>query len=516
MRAGGDLELHTDTKYLGMGPEGMFSMRGSSQPVFLKVNLKEKGMDTFLTSIGTVYVPRYMQQDSSMWIQDFQVSEEGNVEILWGDIHGNGEVVLERLKEVRVEKIPLTVRASTYNSEDWLRQQAARFNRENEKYQVVLEEYGVDLSWDTVTWKQNWDGYAEMTAIQMATGKGPDLLYGNVLRDYAAGLAEKGGFEDLAPYMERSGIREEDYYPLTFSGWRDGGKIYSVRTDASAREYLMDGAVLGTGREPGSMEELVDALLAWQGDEIFLERTDQAGLLELFFGGTEDMWGMIDWEQGTCDFGRNLFGKLLEVSRRYGDDGSGKRAPLAVTNYVGWNLFWFVSSSDREEEGLVKAGVLFGDGCHAVTSYYNMMMNANSTNKEGAWEFICFLLGEEAQSVCNIGLGRSPVYRAAFPVLLELRRSEKTSSMIMSKWIDGENVQVRVDYGEEELSDEEMGEYLATLEDARELPVRTRPIIEIICEEAGGYFAGSKSIEETAAIVKSKVQVYLDEVCSPQ
>lgn len=44
VRAGGDLELHTDTKYLGMGLEALFSMRGSSQPVFMKVDLKEKGM----------------------------------------------------------------------------------------------------------------------------------------------------------------------------------------------------------------------------------------------------------------------------------------------------------------------------------------------------------------------------------------------------------------------------------------------------------------------------------------
>ena len=49
------------------------------------------------------------------------------------------------------------------------------------------------------------------------------------------------------------------------------------------------------------------------------------------------------------------------------------------------------------------------------------------------------------------------------------------------------------------------------MENARMLPVRTEPLLDIICEEAAYYFDGSKSVEETAKVTRNRVQLYLDE-----
>ena len=61
------------------------------------------------------------------------------------------------------------------------------------------------------------------------------------------------------------------------------------------------------------------------------------------------------------------------------------------------------------------------------------------------------------------------------------------------------------------LTEERIAEIKEALEDARYAPVRTQPILDIIYEEAGGYFSGTKEIDETIRVISNRVQLYLDE-----
>ncbi len=63
----------------------------------------------------------------------------------------------------------------------------------------------------------------------------------------------------------------------------------------------------------------------------------------------------------------------------------------------------------------------------------------------------------------------------------------------------------------ENISDERVEEFRAMLEDARPLPIRTAPLLDIIAEEAEYYFDGTKSIEEVTAVIQNRVQLYMDE-----
>ena len=56
-----------------------------------------------------------------------------------------------------------------------------------------------------------------------------------------------------------------------------------------------------------------------------------------------------------------------------------------------------------------------------------------------------------------------------------------------------------------------INEYIDAMENARLLPVRTEPLLDIICEEAAYYFNGSKGVEETAEVIQNRVQLYLNE-----
>ena len=435
---------------------------------------------------------------------DFQVNEEGDIEILWADDEGK-HLALEtlRIADAARGRTPVVIRGLylTYNT--WLKQQVATFNQENEKYYIVMQS---GLNSDDL------DNFMRQTSIEIATGKGPDILYGDVLGDYVYGVVQKGGFADLAPYMESSGIREEDYFPSAFNLWRDGDRIYSVNVRLDCLRYHMDAAVLDGEGEP-DMEALVDGLLAWEKEAVFLDtaeeipgiqkvrKADIQEVLEILLESSESLYGMVSWETGTCDFSGGLLGKILMVAERYGYNGKNDYPALVKKDFL-WP-YHYVDSVMLEEEGRVVMAPMFDDGCHAqVRPKEVLSINANSPSKEGAWEFICYLLEEEVQGAVD-SLTEYPVNKAVFEKMMAKELEEGRITQ------DGK---VQTTKGYYDITEERVDELRAILEDARFFPTRNLPILDIIYEEAGDYFNGIKGIDEITTIIENRVQVYLDEV----
>lgn len=260
------------------------------------------------------------------------------------------------------------------------------------------------------------------------------------------------------------------------------------------------------GEELSDIGTLADALLAWPEEAAYMERVDSASLLRLFLEGSENLWGMVDWEEGTCDFSGGLFGKLLEAAGRFGYE-SRKDKPLLAFRWGIEDIY------DNQPGNEVVSGVLFDDGLHgAVSSYGIFSVNSNSANQEGAWEFLRFLLGEKMQSAARV-FG-SPVLKSAFREWirkdLEMDgRGEWDGPYTIIR--DGEiSFEIRT-FQERDFPESVLNEYIDAAENARMLPVRTEPLLDIICEEAASYFNGSKGVEETAEVIQNRVQLYLNE-----
>ena len=206
--------------------------------------------------------------------------------------------------------------------------------------------------------------------------------------------------------------------------------------------------------------------------------------------------------------------KILEVAKRYGDSGNrGDIYCIARKRRFG-AVPYFEDSQELEKNGKVVCGVLFDDGCHAaVESDSALAINANSSNKEGAWEFISFLLGEEVQS----GDSGVPVSRKAFDIWTKRQKErladEKLEEMIYEVLPDGTYEYMgKTIYTEADVTDEIIEEYTGMLEDTRTYPIRTVSILAIISEEAEDYFQGIKGPEEVSRLITNRVQVYLDEM----
>lgn len=430
--------------------------------------------------------------------QDFRMPETGRVEILQSDADG-ADCLLERLQMEKVERIPIVVRAGTLVFDDF-RKAIALFNQKNSSYHVILEE---------CVNQENLEDFARLTSVQMNAGNGPDLLYGSdLMADYVSGMLEKGALEDLKPYMEADGIREEDYFPLVFSAWRQGEKIYGAVYRTWIWQRTIREEVLGSRNTP-DMETLVDALLAREGECLYASGYGADQVLQEWLEWTESLWGMVDWGQGSCNFDTELFRKMLEAAARYGDDGR-KSPTLAVAGGNSFqNVFTFSHSAGLEAKGEVICGPLFDDGCYAdADSYAILSINANSVHKDGAWEFIRFLLGDEIQGVSSdtvsMLMGSAPVNREYFREWTEYTITKGTRREAGMGYLN-------VPYEGVVVSEEWKAEYINAIEEARYQPVRTAFVLEIILNEAEEYFKGYKSAEEVIEVINNRVQLYLDE-----
>ena len=62
-------------------------------------------------------------------------------------------------------------------------------------------------------------------------------------------------------------------------------------------------------------------------------------------------------------------------------------------------FYGFFERPDMNTEGKVEAGWLFDDGFHPIAATMSTFaIPSTAPHKEGAWEFLCYLLGEEQQS----------------------------------------------------------------------------------------------------------------------
>ncbi len=432
-------------------------------------------------------------------MQDFRMLEDGSVEILWLESADRAEGTLERLRMVKMDKIPIVLRGD-FKSDGWTMDIVSAFNRQSGQYHVIIEDCGRG---------NDKEEFARLTSIQLAAGKGPDIIQAELMQDYIAGMLEKGALEDLSPYMEKSGVREDDYFPSVFSTWRNGGRIYGINPRLSIVGYKMNADILKGDGEP-DIEGLADALLSWEGNAVYMSGKDSRDVLKMFLEGTDTLWGMVDWERGSCDFDGGLFAKILEASKRYGDNGRKGQLPGIAEQRAFWDIFMFDSAEEQEGEGKVTCGVLFDDGCHgAVYSGWTMAVNSNSPNKEGAWEFLRFLLGEEAQLQKTL----MPVSRNGFELWLEKQRAQAADGKTVSRtWVIDAQTRYEMTYTEEDLTEEKIAEYRKELEEAKPYPIRTAPILAIILDESENYFNGSRSAAQVSKVVTNRVQLYLDEI----
>ena len=400
----------------------------------------------------------------------------------------------------------------------WLDICVAEFNKSQEEYYVVLEGQEED---------ESREDRMKRTTIELMTGGGPDIMEVSSIEN-GADLIEKGILLELNPYMEKSGIREEDYFPAAFEWYRSGESIYGITAEIQPIETFFPKWFLGDTEEP-TIEELVDLLKNCDRKVYFSNlRWPEMHILKYLLDGSGNLWGMIDWTESKCEFDTPLFRDMLQIAKQYAwDEKKSDYEPLA--HIIAQMDFYDDRGFELLDNGYVSVGRFFNDGVHPVSqAYETIVINAHSEYKEGAWEFLQYLLTEGQYKFCSdfrvMTPSTYPVNKAAYGDWVLREMEEGSIYYILDA--KGNPVQaykasydpiIDTENGVEayrelyDLTEERAKEIENILEMTRQVPSEILPILEMIYEEADAYFAGSKTIEEVIPIIENRVQLYLDE-----
>lgn len=381
----------------------------------------------------------------------------------------------ESLEEAQQKgKTILTLQAWTNDS---VISMAKIFNTTNDKYHIECELYSENDFVD----KRN------RLLAEIVSGSGPDITTYSAM-PYVYDIMDKGCFVDLSPLMEKSEFRDDYFFPgykaITYED-----KIYGLAPSLFVYSRGIKKDVIGMDRTP-SFEEFVDAILNYPKDAIFFSDAQKPiWILEYFLTCSESMHGMIDWNNGICDFTGELFSKILDIVVRYDAARNKGFEPIMKNINVTLGLPDDQNSLDSSE--WVEVNYWFDDGNFPMYNINTetLLINSNTSSLEGAWAFVsfCMSIGGQSYSISN------PSNKEVYGKICELEQSLANET------------------GKDSYTTSSIEAYTSALERGKSKPYKIIPVWNIIKEEAQNYFDGVKSKEDTIFLIQRRVQLYLNE-----
>lgn len=416
--------------------------------------------------------------------------------------------------EIPEEKEVITINPEA--DQDFIKDAVLKFNEQSDKYVV---EFAEEFSGNAY----NRDMLRD---VEVMAGKGTDIMYVNAeqYRKYS----DKGILEDLYTYMDADeDTRREDYIPNVCKMYEEDGKLFAIppsfviNTIATPTKYVGEKTHFTLEEFQEFAKNLPEGKkLSWE-----LYNTRMSFIILLRFTYPH----FIDFENATCNFDSEEFISWLKFinsiepidpdsddfditkinPEEYVLSGSGGSI-TSVREYQYQRLGFgeevtFIGFPGKDSSGsFVHSGGAIG-------------IWSQSKHKEGAWEFIKFMLSEEMQDTLS-----GYEFECAFPIRISSLEKEYAKAMEVEYETDENGNQVEKPSGERMIwHGKEVPYYAATEEDIakmRELIASLNTAREIddtieiiVLEEVEAFYNGDKSAEEVAGYIQNRVQTYLNE-----
>ena len=390
------------------------------------------------------------------------------------------------------------------------------FNNASPDYRIEVTDYSI---YNTAE-----DRTAGITRLvtEISAGKVPDIL--NVSTLGAEGWQARGLFEDLWPYIDSDPeLGREELMEGVFQALETGGKLYQI--GGSFRIWTLTGAKSVVGdRMAWTPEDLWGALAAMPEGCIPLRENTKAGVLSNLLYSSGDRF--VDWEEGVCRFDGPEFRSLLAFCGSFPGGAGTSDVNDEITRLCGgqqmlcsWQLTNF--QSIQEMKYLLGGEVSFvgwpngwGEVGSAFLLTESYAMSSACQDKAGAWSFLRTLLLPHADLRVD-GLTEFPTNRADFARLAELSMTpevdaggrEISTRREVLGYMNGTELAVSYYAVTQEEYDQLMALYSAIDKVYR----WDRNLADIVTGEAGAYFAGDRSLDETAALIQSRASLYVNE-----
>ncbi len=430
----------------------------------------------------------------------------------------SGVALLTKTKSSEVAQKETIVIGTIYGGSD-LQSAAVKFNKGSDKYHISIKRYMAGEYDDYASAMS--DAFTNMNN-DLTSRNCPDIidLYGVNISQMVA----KGVFEDLAPYLDKSTVlSRSDLVESALNAYTYQDVLVSIPNNMNISTVVGSGKDL-EGKQGWTLEEMIDYADAHPDAELFDTETKSAMMQYLMIYNES---AFIDWSTGECKFDTDEFKNLLNFVNRFPDeyDWSADRAstPNRIQNgevlldMVGISDFDSVQVPIEEFKGqanFIGFPTVDGQSGHAIMASQAYAVTAKSKNKDGAWAFIESILTQEDN-------GR---YWNGFPVLkskLDAMIAEATKVEYyenengeMVAWEGGSSVgyQDGWSYTYHTTTQEEVDMVMELIEAARPVSLDFgSEILNIINEEAEPFYKGQKSVDEVAAVIQSRIKIYVGE-----
>ena len=450
-------------------------------------------------------------------------------------------VVLTRVDASEIKEKTILTAACLYL--DWdMRSRIVEYNKTNEQYRIVVRDYS-ELMDDS----GSIDSAITKLNAELIGGNIPDIFLCNNLpiKKYAA----KGFLADLYTLMDGSALTRDQFVPEVLSALESDGKLYQVPTAFTVTSAYGLTKIVGE-YDTWNTANLQDAMTKLPEDAtVFgVGRTKSEILSSCLY---RNIAAYVDWESGKCSFDSQGFIDLLKFvdtfpaefdwDAYYENQEEGPymyESPTSVmmngkqllSEFSLYNFNDFVYTCYPIQNEITFVGYPSEDG--SSRSSFNiqtsMAIAASSPHKEAAWDFVSSIILEqnkiEGSDTYFFGL---PILQSSFDQIVE---RVSTEHEILDQ--DGNTV----DWDEDGVPDlqqiggyesYENGEYdwhpvyaldeqsvnmlLELIRSTTAVSDYDNEIITIILDECGAFFAGDTSAEDTARMIQSRVNLYVQE-----
>lgn len=392
-----------------------------------------------------------------------------------GDVLTFVSVDYEDERDYPPKQIVTISNARSYDNLCHMEDMVRRYNRQSRKYRVVI----VAPQEDTTR-----SDYIETLHLQLIRGEGPDLI--DVQGMDVDALAAKGAFEDLTRYYKTIDAGEI-LEPVREAGKFMGRDIMVI--PSFSMETLLS-------RKEIDPEDWTPAHFLELSRENALFATPMSQMEAFWYCmGAKAIAHFVDYEKKECHFDCEDFYLVLEGCKQWEPeetaDGLLIRAYINSTNmylmYKNRNAYWLGNPGWNGAENQFYPTDVF-------------VMNSASKNKEGAWDFLAYLLSRDMQDSIDW----------EFPV-----REDSLEQFFVSSYIEP-NTEFNYQKGFGVLTQEDFGMMRSLMDYAvyrdSALISASSPIRLILYEEVEMYFAGDATLEETVEKIQDRVNLYLKEL----
>ncbi len=312
----------------------------------------------------------------------------------------------------------------------------------------------------------------------------------------SAQFARRGLLEDLYPYIDNDPeLSRDDFIPGVMSAMEIDGELYELVPSFSLVTTFASSRVLGDGAPLSYSDLNFMAANSEHFDSVFDKYRGRMWLL----GNILDASGskLVDWTKGECYFDSYYFRSLLETMRAIPEEGEEMPSSTLYESvsmstgllyYVIANDLWMASTAPLAygEEycfpGLPELGsAIYPNCCYGISAY--------SQNKEQCWQFLRQFLTKEYGSRFYL----SP-------------RKDALAQRVEDTWTGFADIQQYHPQG------------LEAMEKLRDIAMNCSTVMrhdpeiwQIVHSQSLAYFAGDKSLEETAEQIQSRVSLYMAE-----